>query len=786
MGQVDCVLVLSGSDTVRKSIFDYSLEELSNTKITSTSKTEERLYDVLYSMYVISSEDIEQSSATTLVELLRTVPGLWAVSNEFDNNVVVSRNFYESSILYLLDGTPMQDLMTSAFQYGNFDIPLDQIDRIEIIKGSGGSIYGANSATGVISIFTKKIEDSEKLTAQTRVASPFYTDFSISGTQKVNSKLGFGVYGKVRYFEGFGEIPEVNNPTSIVPTVDGSGTTAIQNRFTEENSKRTTYTAGMRASYDVNDKTTITGNFHYNASFQNKYSHYFKEESFYSGDTAYILKTSPTRLVANVKLNHEINENHKFFLRSSINSEKYNQTFGGGFTSKNGIVDFEAQDNIKLGFQNISFGGNYRVVNLNVHDIVNTNQINYINPQSRESLTGLFVQDNVSLFNNKINVIAGIKAEKYSLLGKSFYYSPSFKLAYKPNTNLTIWSGYTISRTTPGFDNTNINLTILRAPSQSFFYSQVYPDYRNSTIEYFMDTFGMDQATAEAQTDIYLASPQGQQDVDSVVNIEASPYPGYYNVEVINGSHTTPTTFNTLEFGFKYQPMKSVSVESNLYYTTVDGAIAASPVINDYEMPSPTKPGEYADVVYYGNYLNATSFGSESIIRWFMFHNLQLEFSHSWYTYQLEYKENKDFDISTDITQEEKDELNTEIPTIPEHVFRLKARYNFLHEYFFTMDVLYSTQYQGYFVTPNYQYQNQRFESPLLIGGGQSIGVVDNRYILNLKLEKRFFNSQLTTFIYANDLLAKPFIESTNSVTFVYPKQTGRMFGLGLTYIIAQ
>jgi outer membrane receptor protein involved in Fe transport len=100
--------------------------------------------------------------------LLREVPGYWGIQDEY-NNVTSAMRFSATTnggagtVLYLLDGTPIQDLMASTFTNWNFDIPLDEIERIEIIKGSGGVIYGANSATGVVNIFTKSPDNYDGL-----------------------------------------------------------------------------------------------------------------------------------------------------------------------------------------------------------------------------------------------------------------------------------------------------------------------------------------------------------------------------------------------------------------------------------------------------------------------------------------------------------------------------------------------------------------------------------------------------------------------------------------------
>src|SRR5688500_1809994 len=109
------------------SLSSLSLEELMNVEITSVSKKSERLQDVASSIYVLTSDDIMKSGATTLHEVLRTVPGYWGAQDEYSSpasNIRVSRTSLgeDGSVLYLLDGTPMQNLINSSFSFRNFDM----------------------------------------------------------------------------------------------------------------------------------------------------------------------------------------------------------------------------------------------------------------------------------------------------------------------------------------------------------------------------------------------------------------------------------------------------------------------------------------------------------------------------------------------------------------------------------------------------------------------------------------------------------------------------------------
>jgi len=104
--------------------FEMSLEDLLNMEVTSVSKKAERLQDVASSIYVLTAEDIMRTGATSLHEVLRTVPGYWGVQEEYsmvEPEIRSSPSWIGSgSVLYLLDGTPVQGNMSSQFTFFEF------------------------------------------------------------------------------------------------------------------------------------------------------------------------------------------------------------------------------------------------------------------------------------------------------------------------------------------------------------------------------------------------------------------------------------------------------------------------------------------------------------------------------------------------------------------------------------------------------------------------------------------------------------------------------------------
>ncbi len=134
------------------------IEDLLNVDVTSASKKEQKLSKVPAAIFVITKEDIHRSGATNIPDLLRMVPGLdvaqinpgvWAISARGFNGQ------YSTTLLVLIDGRTVYTPTFSGVFWDAQDVPLDLIERIEIIRGPGAAVWGANAVNGVINIITR-------------------------------------------------------------------------------------------------------------------------------------------------------------------------------------------------------------------------------------------------------------------------------------------------------------------------------------------------------------------------------------------------------------------------------------------------------------------------------------------------------------------------------------------------------------------------------------------------------------------------------------------------------
>lgn len=149
----------------QEDLTELPLEALMDLEVTSASRKPQRLANTAAAAFIISQEDIRRSGATSIPELLRMVPGVqvakmdankWAVSIRGINGRFVSK------LQVLKDGRSVYTPLFSGVFWENLDTPLEDIERIEVIRGPGAAMWGANAVNGVINIITKHAADTPR------------------------------------------------------------------------------------------------------------------------------------------------------------------------------------------------------------------------------------------------------------------------------------------------------------------------------------------------------------------------------------------------------------------------------------------------------------------------------------------------------------------------------------------------------------------------------------------------------------------------------------------------
>jgi len=136
-----------------------SIEDLAYLEVTSVSKKAEKLSDAAAAVFVISDEDIRRSGVTTIAEALRMVPGIQVAHIDANKWAITARGFsgsFANKLLVMIDGRTVYSPSWSGVFWNVQDTMLEDIARIEVIRGPGASLWGANAVNGIINIITKK------------------------------------------------------------------------------------------------------------------------------------------------------------------------------------------------------------------------------------------------------------------------------------------------------------------------------------------------------------------------------------------------------------------------------------------------------------------------------------------------------------------------------------------------------------------------------------------------------------------------------------------------------
>jgi hypothetical protein len=152
------VLLGAHAQNAQPDLTELKIEDLMNVDVTSASKKEQKISRVPSAIFVITQEDIFRSGATNLPDLLRMVPGLEVAQINPSTWAISARGFnaqYSNKLLVLIDGRTVYTPLFSGVYWDAQDVPIDSIERIEVIRGPGATVWGANAVNGVINITTK-------------------------------------------------------------------------------------------------------------------------------------------------------------------------------------------------------------------------------------------------------------------------------------------------------------------------------------------------------------------------------------------------------------------------------------------------------------------------------------------------------------------------------------------------------------------------------------------------------------------------------------------------------
>lgn len=432
-----------------------SLDELMKVEVTSVSKHEQKLFEAPAAVHVITQEDIRRSGATCIPELLRMVPGLHVAKINANKWAIGSRGFsgeFSNKLLVLIDGRAVYTPLFAGVFWDVQDVMLEDIERIEVIRGPGASLWGSNAVNGVINIITKKARDTQGGLITLGTGSEEYGFGAVRYGGTIGSSSHYRVYAK--YF---------NRASSL----DESGLSAAD--------QWQTLRGGFRLDWNLSKKDSITvqGDI-YNGTIGQRLSRSLPEPPFaqeFEGD----FPVKGGNVLARW--------NRAFSSASAMNLQFYYDRT----TRDMGLIG-ETRDTFDLDFQHsFALGSRQAIVwGLNARSsrdaIVNSFSAS-INPAKHStSLFSGFVQDEINVVRDKLRLTVGVKIEDTEYTGVEG--KPTVRLVWTPSHRHAIWGAFSHADRTPSRaeQDVRLNIAVIPAPDGTLTYVSLFGD-RASTSE---------------------------------------------------------------------------------------------------------------------------------------------------------------------------------------------------------------------------------------------------------------------------------------------------------------
>jgi iron complex outermembrane receptor protein len=402
-----------------------NLSDILNTEVTSVSKRPEKLFEAPAAVDVIDEDAIRRSGALSFPELLRLSPGVFVAQFDSSKSVVTIRPrglanpLFFRGVLAMEDGRSVYSQQFGGVRWETFDYLLEDVDRIEVVRGPGGATWGANAVNGVINVITKDAKDTQGalISGGTGSTDPAF------GEVRYGMKLDEDAYARVyaKYFNR-----------------DGAPGGFDHWDFAQ---------GGFRSDFGWNqhsDHLTIEGNFFEGTisdlvtipllTNQPPYSYSF-EDTFKTrgGDTL-------------VRWTHQFSDESELSVQA-FGDHRQHEEFPQPATESH--ADIEVQHRLALPYnQQFQYGLQYRYLPTSVEQV---DPSYAFVPSSRHyQMFSSFLQDQISFLDDKLRVILGSRFEYNEPTGWDAL--PNLRIAWLPSPRQTVWAAISRAATIPDVD----------------------------------------------------------------------------------------------------------------------------------------------------------------------------------------------------------------------------------------------------------------------------------------------------------------------------------------------
>ncbi|MBS1211668.1 MAG: ligand-gated TonB-dependent outer rane channel [Proteobacteria bacterium] len=395
-------------------LVDLPLEQLLDMEVSSVSKQARHVSDSPAAVFVLTQEDIRRSGAASIPEALRMVPGLqvsrvdrnkWAISARGFNDTVANK------LLVLMDGRSVYTPVFSGVWWDTVDTMLEDIERIEVIRGPGASLWGANAVNGVINIITKSAKDTQGALLSTSMGTIDNGAVSLRYGGRLGEATDYRVYGK--YFDRDAYKDQERRDAGD-DWRSGRGGFRLDSRLTP------------------NDSLTVQGDL-------------FRGDNGgapiadYSLSPPYVREVPGDNRVNGANLlsrwTRRLDDDSSLALQLYYDrNERHSPAVGARFVVD--IADLDFQHEFNIGDRNrIVWGAGYRFLH---HHTTNTFTTSLIPDERSDHLFSVFLQDEIKLIPDRLRLTLGSKLEHRNAVG--FQVQPTGRLLWTPDRKNSLWT----------------------------------------------------------------------------------------------------------------------------------------------------------------------------------------------------------------------------------------------------------------------------------------------------------------------------------------------------------
>ena len=386
---------------------DLSLEELASIQVTSVSKRAEPLADAPASVFVITGEDVRRAGVTSLPEALRLAPNLLVARGHATGYSISARGFNNAAgnkLLVLIDGRSVYSPLFSGVFWDAQHVMLEDVERIEVISGPGGTLWGTNAVNGVINVISRSSRDTRgALVSAGAGDSDSAAAVRYGGTMGANG--GYRVYGQ--YFD--------RDHTSLM---DGS------------------------AANDGGDIAQVG----FRADWSRSRSSFTVQGDAYSGDQdqaapGMISLNGISRLdpISISGMNLVTRWQHGLDRGSDLTLQAYydrtERNVRGTFDDTLDVLDVQFQHTLRpIAGHAVTWGADYR---RGQDRVVNDDFVAFLPAETERAWTSLFVQDDITL-GDRLRLTVGARIEDNDYTGGEFL--PSARAAWRVTADDLLWA----------------------------------------------------------------------------------------------------------------------------------------------------------------------------------------------------------------------------------------------------------------------------------------------------------------------------------------------------------